>query len=381
MYGIESQDNTVIYSDLIEKVQIVTPKEDFIGLIQVKEPMELKCPQEYEAAVKNPIGSMPLSELGRNAKKVTIIVSDATRAVPTSKILPYVLAELTAAGIKQEQVTIVIAIGVHRPATPEEIIEIMGKGYADKLKIINHDPYNKDELVYIGDTSYGTPVEVNKTVYNSDLRVTIGKVEPHEFAGFSGGRKSVLPGIASEKTIKVNHRPGMLLNENAGPGIVDDNPISNDMLESAKMLGIHFSVNFVLNSAGNAVGIFCGDLMQAHYKAIEFMRSFCQATLHDKPDIIVTTPGYPLNIDFYQSIKPLIALTPVISEGMVIVLYSSCPDGFNSDDMLAPYEGTMNLDNVITNLVKNYKIQMDHALLLCKILQKKVKIVACSPNV
>lgn len=381
MYTLERRGKTAIYYDSTENVKISVENKNVLGLIEIREPPELKYPEEYQTALRKPIGSKPLSDLGKDVEKVVIIVSDATRGVPTAKVLPFIVEELTASGVNEDQITVVIALGVHRPATRKEMLEIVGEKYFYKLKVINHEPYNPNELVYLGKTSQGTPIEVNKTVYNADLRIAIGKVEPHEFAGFSGGRKSVLPGIASERTVEVNHRPEMLLKKNIGPGMLEGNAISNDMAEGAQMLGIHFVVNFVLNSEGNAVGIYSGDIIESHSKAIEFMRSFIGVTLSEQPDIVVTTPGHPLNIDFYQSIKSIIALDRIMPENGVIVLYTLCRDGFNSDDMLAAYDGAADIDQVIHHLQNHYKIQMDHALLLCKILKKNKKVVACSPNI
>ena len=380
MYFTEIEDKNVIYYDLKEKVKITIDEEKFLGLINIEEPEELMWPEEFQDSFEKPVNSKLLRDLAKGANRVAIIVSDSTRGVPTSKVMPIVLKELQIAGINFKQIVIVIALGVHRPATPREIEEIVGKDYLNKIKIINHDPYNNEELVFLGKTSFGTPIEVNKTVYQSDLRINIGKVEPHEFAGFSGGRKSVLPGISSEKTIRENHRPEMILKSGSRPGCLVDNSIHKDMIEAVKMLGIHFSINFVLTSSGCTVGLFVGNIFDAHQRAVEFIKSFCKVKIEEKPDIIVTTPGFPLNIDFYQSIKPLISLESIIAKNGIIVLYSLCPDGFNSGDMLLPFEGAKTLDEVISKLMKNYKIQMDHALLLCKILKKNIKIIASSPN-
>jgi len=380
MYFTEIKDKNVIYYDTEEKVKITIDEEKFLGLINIEEPEELRWPEEFKKPLEKPINSRLLRVLAKGVNKVVIIVSDSTRGVPTSKIIPIILKELQIAGINFKQIVIVIALGVHRPATSREIEEIIGKDYSNKIKIINHDPYDKEELVFLGKTSFGTPIEVNKTVYHADLRINIGKVEPHEFAGFSGGRKSVLPGISSEKTIKENHRPEMILKSGSRPGCLADNPVHKDMVEAAKMLDIHFSINFVLNSGGCTVGLFAGNIFDAHQRAVEFTKSFCQVKIEEKPDIVVTTPGFPLNIDFYQSIKPLISLESIMAENGIMVLYSLCPDGFNSDDMLLPFEGVKTLDEVINKLMENYKIQMDHALLLCKILKKNIKIIASSPN-
>ena len=382
MYSIHEQGKKTVYHDRIEDVKISVDSPRCLGLIGFEEPPALLWPGNFRAAIQSPRGTDVLRDLAQGAGRVAIIVSDSTRGVPTAKVMPMIMEELLSAGVNKNDITVVIATGVHRPATHDEIIEIIGKQYLDDgLQVISHDPYDADKLVKIGMTSQGTPIEVSKTVFDADLRISVGKVEPHEFAGFSGGRKSVLPGIASEGTIEVNHRPEMLMSPQAGPGQLLDNPIHEDMIEAAEMLKIHFTVNLVLNQAGQTVGIFAGDLIEAHQAAVSFMRAYCQLSLKKSPDIIVTTPGRPLNINFYQSVKPLIALAPVMAPGGVLVLYSSCADGLGTEDMLIPYEGAQNIEEVIERLNHDYRIQMDHALLLGKILLRGIRIVVSAPNI
>lgn len=384
MYSIDKQGAGILYRDRLENVEISldTNRARCLGLAGFKEPPAISWPENFKAAFGSPVGCPPLHDLAKGVKSVVLIVSDSTRGVPTSKVLPMIMDELALAGVRKDDVTVVVATGVHRSATTEEVMKIVGKDYlAEGLRVISHDPYDTDKLIFIGKTSFGTPVEVSRTVHEADLRISIGKVEPHEFAGFSGGRKSVLPGISSERTIEINHRPEMLMSPEARPGQLLGNPIHQDMVEAAKMLKVHFTVNLVMNQAGETVGIFAGDLVEAHMAAVSFMRTYCQITLNSCPDIIVTTPGTPLNINFYQSVKPLIALAQVMAAGGVLVLYSSCRDGMGTEDMLIPYEGAHTIEDVIEHLNKQYRIQMDHALLLGKILLRGVRIVVSSPNV
>ena len=382
MYSIHEKGSRIVYKDAIEDVEISLAKARCLGLIGFEEPPAIFWPEDYRAAFGFPVDSPPLRDLAQGAERVVIIVSDSTRGVPTAKVMPMIMEELASAGVDKSNITVVIATGVHREATADEVTEIVGKQFIDEgLKVISHDPYDKDKLVSIGTTTFGTPIEVSRIVFDADLRISVGKVEPHEFAGFSGGRKSVLPGIASERTIEINHRPEMLMSPQARPGEILDNPIHKDMVEASEMLKIHFTVNLVLNQSGETVGIFAGDLIKAHHEAVRFMRSFCQISLTRRPDIIVTTPGRPLNINFYQSVKPLIALAPVMAPGGVLVLYSACRDGLGTQDMLIPYEGAQDIEEVIHRLNKNYRIQMDHALLLGKILLGGVRIVISTPSV
>jgi len=381
MYSIHEEGSKAVYRDTAEAVEISVGRNQCLGLIGIQEPPAILWPEAFRRAFDVPSGTPRLHGLARGAGRVVIIVSDPTRGVPTAKVMPILLEELASAGVPRSDVTIVVATGVHRPATEDEIKEIVGAGNVAGLKVINHDPYDGEQLVVLGRTSFGTLVEVNRTVYEADLRIAIGKVEPHEFAGFSGGRKSVLPGIAGEKTIEFNHRPEMLISPAARPGQLEGNPIHLDMLEAAEMLKIRFMVNLVVDQTGETIGIFTGEPGASHLAAVGFLRSFCQVNLDRRPDIIVTTPGRPLNINFYQSVKPLIALAPVMEKGSVLVLYCSCRDGLGTEDMLIPYEGAKDIEAVIGRLKTDYRIQMDHALLLGKILQQGIRIVVASPSV
>lgn len=379
-YILTEDSDKYIYEDTEEKISIKIDKNNFAGMVTITEPARINSP-DILYSLKHPIDSLPLNQLVQNAKKVVIIIPDNTRAVPLSEVLPYIVEELMEAGIKLEQITLVIALGVHRKLTQEEIAKVMGKEFSKKINVINHDPYDKDKLIALGKTKYGTPIEINKIVFESDFRIIIGKVEPHEFAGFSGGRKIILPGISSEKTIKANHRPEMIMDENSRPGSLEKNIVNLDMIEAAKRLKVNFSINFVLNSKNEIIGLFSGDIFAAHRKSVSFLRAYCEVKLNEIPDIIITTPGYPLNINFYQSIKPLIALEPICKKDSVIILYSSCPEGVDAPDMLLAFENSSNIEEVTNYLKKNYKIQMDHALLLARILSKGIRLIAFSPNV
>ena len=381
MYSIHEEGSKAVYRDTAEAVEISVGRNQCLGLIGIQEPPAILWPEAFRRAFDVPAGTPRLHDLARGAGRVAIIVSDPTRGVPTAKVMPILLEELASAGVPRSDVTIVVATGVHRPATEDEIKEIVGAENVAGLKVINHDPYDGEQLVVLGRTSFGTLVEVNRTVYEADLRIAIGKVEPHEFAGFSGGRKSVLPGIAGEKTIEFNHRPEMLISPAARPGQLEGNPIHLDMLEAAEMLKIRFMVNLVVDQTGETIGIFTGEPGASHLAAVGFLRSFCQVNLDRRPDIIVTTPGRPLNINFYQSVKPLIALAPVMEKGGVLVLYCSCRDGIGTEDMLIPYEAAKDIEAVMDRLKTDYRIQMDHALLLGKIMQQGIRIVVATPSV
>lgn len=337
--------------------------------------------EDIKEAVNNPKYGYSLRDIikMKKAESVSILVSDATRAVPTAKLLRYVADELISGGVTYKNIYVFVAIGVHRSATEEEMKIFLGDLHG-KVSVENHTPFDRNSLVYLGDTSRGTPVWVNRKAYECDIHIQIGKVEPHEFAGFSGGRKSVLPGISAEDTIIVNHRPEMILDKRAGIGILKDNPVHQDMEEAAEKFRIDFGVNCILNNKLELAAVFAGDMIKSHSAAVEYVRN-CLCVRIGRADILVTTPGKPLDIDFYQSVKALIALTEVLDEKTVVVLYCGCPEGVNSPDMLTAFESGEDLKNVVSYTIKNYKVQMDHVLLLSKIISKRVKIIVCCPNI
>ncbi len=380
-YSLQQENGKLVYRDSVEGVEAVIPATlPCAGLITMAETAVDDHDAVLGKAMAAPIGSPRLRDIAKGKRRVAILVSDATRAVATARALPFVVEELMAAGLGLDAITLVVAIGVHRDATAEEMLAMAGP-YAGRVKVMNHDPYTEASLVKLGVTVRGTMVEVNRFVYESDLRIGIGKVEPHEFAGYSGGRKSVLPGIASEGTILHNHRPEMILHPDAAPGVLAGNPVHEDMLEAGLILGLDFFVNIVQDAAGRPIGAFAGDMVKSHDAATAYAAENWGATVPAKANIHLGTPGVPLNIDFYQSIKPLIALYPALKKGDVAVLYTACPEGVNSPDMLKPFEAADNIDGITDFLNANYRIQMDHSLLLCKLYRKGVRVVTCSPGV
>lgn len=382
VYSLEHHGGKAIYHDAAENVTIELPEACRAGLA-APEPMDVITDAHcFREAVQKPVSGPGIAEIARamGAKSACVLVSDATRNVPNHLVAGEVVDALVAGGVPEEGIHFFVAIGVHRDATEEEMRRTLGEKLWGKVSIENHTPYDRSNLVCLGDTSRGTPVEVNRRAYECDMHISIGKVEPHEFAGFSGGRKSVLPGVSSERTIIVNHRPEMLYEEACVPGVLEGNSIHADMLETARLFRIDYTISFVMTGDGEPSAIFGGSLEDSHAAAVAYLRRYCNIRI-GKPDIIVTTPGAPLNIDFYQSMKPLIALTDVLDESSTVVMYCACPEGINSEDMMAPFRATDNLEDMVRYTTDNYRIQMDHALLLSKILRKRPKLLVWSPNV
>jgi len=369
------------YKDQIENIDFEFNQKYLMDVAIIHEPDVIDPSKAYKAILKKPVNSLPLSERLSSNDRVVIIVSDITRDVPTKDIFPYLMEELLQAGIKYENITVLIALGVHRKNTIKEIESIIGKKWSECLRIKNHNAFDFNELVYLGDTSHKTPVWVNKEVVAADFCIAIGKIEPHEFAGFTGGAKSILPGVCAEETIKINHKPELILHENCKPGLLVDNIIREDMNEAAKIAGLDFIINVVLNKEGNLLAAFAGDPYIAHEEGCKFLKDFIKIEIDESPDIIITSPGKPLNINLYQSLKAIIALEPIICSKTKIIFYSSCRDGLGSNDMLQPFISNNSIDFVIDKIKGDYTIEKDHSLLLANILSKGVEIFAYSPNI
>lgn len=380
MYRLTETDGKLCYADEILGVNARVFGGWAAELVQTPQIAAMGSEEEIRYRIQHPSASQSLGALvqTRNARTVSILVSDATRAVPTAKLLKWVVEELVEADILLSDIHVFVAVGVHRAATEKEMEDFLGEFYG-KISIENHRPFSKESLWYLGETSRGTPVWVNRRAMECDLHLQIGKVEPHEFAGFSGGRKSVLPGICGEKTITQNHRPEMILHGGAGIGLLEGNPVHEDMVEAAGKYRIDFGVNCVLNNELELAAVFAGGMEESHRQAVDYVREQMGVGI-ERPDILVTTPGNPLDIDFYQAVKALIALTEILDERTVVVLYCGCPEGVNSPDMLRAFYSGESLEQVVSYTVEHYKIQMDHVLLLSKILRKGVKVVVCCPN-
>lgn len=382
-YSVSITPEEQCYCDSIEKIYCQIP--DDIGIMQMVTLGDVEMDAAgadalVESSVMNPIGSPTLREIAAGRTTAAIIISDATRGVDTARVLPFVISELTAAGLRMEDMLAVVALGVHRDAGEDEMKAMLGTCWG-KLRVVNHQPFDPERLVSVGTTSRGNDIQVNRSVAAAQIRIGIGKVEPHEFAGYSGGRKSVLPGIAGESSIRFNHRPEMLADPHAAPCVLRDNPVHLDMVEAARLLRMDFFVNLVQNARGMPVAAFSGDMVASHEAAVSFLEQRYGVSVSQNANIFLTTPGAPLNIDFYQAVKPLFGLYPVLKENDVVILYAECREGLNSVDMIAPFRQGDTTQRVLAYLMDNYRIQMDQALLLCKIYQKKVKIIVFSPGV
>jgi len=281
-----------------------------------------------ESALDRPIASLPLAELARGKRTAAISVCDITRPAPNRLTVPPVLRRLEEAGIRRENITILIATGLHRPATADEIREICGDEVAAAYRVVNHDARNLASHRHLGSTKSGTPVYIDERFVAADLHITFGFIEPHLMLGYSGGRKLIAPGLAAQETIKVLHSPKFIRDARAVEGSIDDNPLHRELLEVACLARHDFLVDVALARDRSIASIFAGNPEQAHRAGADFVSNVMLETLEEPVDAaIATSAGYPLDLTFYQSIKGVTAASHIVKQGGQILLAAACQEG------------------------------------------------------
>ena len=283
-----------------------------------------------EQAMAAPIACSPLSALAKGKDKIVIIASDHTRPVPSKLIIPPMLQQLRQ-GNPDADITILIATGCHRGTTREELVQKFGEDIVQNEKIYIHDCDERDMLVNIGTLPSGSACEINRLAYEADLLVAEGFIEPHFFAGFSGGRKSVLPGIAGRSTVLGNHCSEFIAHPSARTGILENNPLHIDMLWAAKTAKLAYIVNVVLNAEKEVIYAVAGDAEAAHKAGTDFLSGLCQAKAIPADIVITTNGGYPLDQNVYQAVKGMTAAEATVKQGGVIIMLARCNDGIGGD--------------------------------------------------
>lgn len=277
-------------------------------------------------ALEHPVDSPRLRELARDKQKIVIVTSDHTRAVPSKITLPLLLKEIRS-GNPDADITILIATGLHRPTTEEEQRRMFGDAIVDHEKIAINNAFAPEQFVELCTLPSGAVFQVNRLAAECDLLVTEGFVEPHFFAGFSGGRKSILPGICSERTVNENHSYKAVSHPRSNSGMLKDNPIHADMLCAAKAVNVQFIFNVALDGEKKIVAAWAGDLEKAHEAGVAFIRQWSQCPVVTGDIVITSNGGYPLDQNLYQSPKAMATAEACAGEDGVIIMCCSCCDG------------------------------------------------------
>lgn len=279
-----------------------------------------------KGAVEHPIGSPRLCKLVRPGQKAVIVTSDITRPVPSRLLLPFILNELNAGGVGDKDITVVFALGIHRKHTEEEQRRLAGGAY-ERVRCVDSDP---EDCVNLGATSLGTPVNVTRAVAKADIRICLGNIEYHYFAGYSGGGKAIMPGVSDRDAIQANHR--LMVNPEACAGRIEGNPIRRDIEEAAAVCGVDFILNVILDEHKRVVGAVAGDVTKAHREGCSLLDRLYSCKIESRADIVIVSQGgSPKDINLYQTQKALDNAKHAVREGGIIILAGSCREGFGEE--------------------------------------------------
>jgi nickel-dependent lactate racemase len=280
-------------------------------------------PKIVRDALANPIGSRPLAGLVHAGQRVVIVTSDVTRPCPSARLLPSVLEELNRGGVRDEDIVVVFGLGNHRPHTTKEQKQLAGEAVYGRVRCIDSDP---TDVKLVGHTRRGTPVAIFRPVLDADVRVCMGALEYHYFAGYSGGYKAIVPGVCTAETIQHNHR--MMIEPGAAPGRLGGNPVREDIDEAGAMVGVHFVLNVILDSSKHVVSAVAGHPEVAHRTGCARLDSFGRVVIERPADLVVVSAGgYPKDINLYQAQKALDSARQVVRPGGVILLVAECAEG------------------------------------------------------
>ena len=309
-------------------LEIAVPKR-----AQIIEPKHQKGLADERGAVmealRHPIGCAPLRELVKATDVVSIVIADITRPTPSHKLVPWLMAELE--HVPRSQFVIINGLGSHRPNTREELIRMLGQEIVDTVRIENHDAFDDDKLVHLGRNTYGSEVYLNKTYVESDFKIVTGFIEPHFFAGFSGGPKGIQPGISGIKTILDFHNAQMIGHPNSTWGVLDGNILQDSAAQNCLMARPGFMLNVTLNGDKDITGVFAGDVIQAHRVGCAFAKESAMYAVDQPFDVVITTnSGYPLDQNLYQTVKGMSAAAQIVRKGGTIISASECCDGVPS---------------------------------------------------
>ena len=302
------------------------------NLISIVTPSEIRAASNEKGEVKRslnePIGKERLSDLAAGKESILLIVSDYTRAVPNEKIIPPIIDELEKAGCKREDIAALVANGLHKPISKNELAQFYGSDLFGEIEFVNHDAEDENQLIKLGKTSFKTEVSVNRLIVESDLVIATGLIEPHFFAGYSGGRKSILPGVSGIESICQNHSFRMINHPLARSGVLNGNPIHEDMIEASRMAGLDYILNVIVDRCGRVARAFAGDPIEAHRCGVSFLDDRVKVEVASKADIVITSNGgYPLDRDLYQAVKGMSTAEAIVKNGGTIIILSECIDG------------------------------------------------------
>lgn len=311
-----------------DHVEIPVPQGALVaegkGLTPLADPVEA-----VRQALKNPIASPPLAELAGPESKIVILVSDSTRPTGSDVFIPVLLEELATAGVRDENATFIVGTGTHGVSSEEELAAVLPAEVRQRFRVLSHDCFDQEQMIYVGTTSRGNRIWFNKVAVDADLRILTGAVSIHPFAGFGGGRKALFPGVAGYETICFNH--SLMLDPQAAPSVLEGNPVHEDFMEGIAFVGPKFLVNSIVDEEGRIAAIVAGDVNAAHLTGTRIVLASAAAEVPELADTVVASAGgFPYDINLYQAVKALQNAARIVKPGGKIVLLAECPQGVGS---------------------------------------------------
>lgn len=347
-------------------VGLELPEKNLLGVLEPnKVAIELSGAEEIKRALANPIKSQPLRKIVQPGEKVVIVTSDITRPMPSTVVLPPVLDELQAAGVKDEDIKVVFALGIHRGHTEVEKKALVGEEIFHRIACVDSDP---SDTIHLGTTKNGTPIEIFNPVAQADRRILLGNIEYHYFAGYSGGAKAIMPGVSTRAAIQANHK--RMVEDSAQAGNLYTNNVRNDIDEVAQFVPIDFIVNVVLDAKKQVIKAVAGNYLAAHREGCRFLDSLYKLQIPQRAEIvIVSAGGFPKDINLYQAQKALDNAKHAIKKDGIIILVASCKEGFGEDVFERWMLGVNKSQQLIENIRTSFELGGHKAAAIAMVLQ------------
>jgi nickel-dependent lactate racemase len=346
--------------------EVNVPKENLMAVLEPNQvEIELVGEEEIRRALANPIGAPPLREVVQAGETVAIVTSDVTRPMPSYLVLPILLDELYAVGIRKEDITVVFGLGCHREQTQEEMKQLVGERAFSEVQCIDGD---MNDCINMGETSFGTPVDVVRVVAKADRRICLGNVEFHYFGGYSGGAKAIMPGVSTRAAIQNNH--SLMVRPEACAGRLEGNPVRQDIEEAGRICGIDYIINVVLDEKKNVIKAVAGDSVKAHRVACAFLDKLYKKVLPARADIVIVSQGgAPKDLNLYQTQKALDNAKHAVRKGGIIILIGSCKEGLGEEVFEEWIKESETSGSMIDRIQKDFQLGGHKAAAIAMVLE------------
>jgi nickel-dependent lactate racemase len=365
-------------------LDVELPDRNVVKCLGYRPAVSLESPGEaVREQLARPMGTPPLAELACGRASACVAICDITRPVPNRVLLTPILQTLEASGVPRDRILILVATGLHRPNSVDELREMVGEPIVRDYRIANHHGCERSEHVYLGESPRGVPAWIDNRYVGAELKITVGLIEPHFMAGFSGGRKLICPGLAALETVRAWHSPRFLEHPNARTGVLEGNPVHEENTWIARRAGCDFIVNTVIDDQRRILSVVAGDMEEAFHAGVGFVRGLVNDTVAEPVDIVVTTSaGYPLDTTYYQSVKGMVAAMDIVKPGGTIILAAGLSEGIGSPEFCRIFDENASLDQFMDRILNTDYFTMDQWQVeeLAKV-RRKARVVVVSDGI